>query len=412
MKGNRGSYFFSFFTVELDDVDLDKLGPDVDLKEVLRREDIVHELFHYIQDVSTTLGLAHTEHIANLIAKQYLLPIAEKQHYPVILNDETSVINKDLFSIYSRKNVSASVPKHADFELAWEDLGPFDDAGKYSLREFKVLASVDGVSNEYLFNSMSLFEGMAWIFERHVCGSAEEKFIEVPYDLPLIVSKIRCASIGLDERFVFALCDAALLYFDAARIFVDALDAMKIENFVPTHYSEIYTFVFQHWTLPNTDILNFYETQAGKTEAALRNVLNSSFLDMSFNWISHSIRSYAKVRKDNIGFLSDMLFKPSENSYVDFLILIKQLRSPLLLDLNRNSFLIQSKELPQNDLEIASMEYWAVLKALYEGIFRSAKFECPFEPRCTEKPCQEFIMTPNGESFCVFTYGKKLLKVE
>jgi hypothetical protein len=401
LRTNSGKYFPSFFSIKVD-----KIGTDIELFQDDSLKTVIHELLHFMQDVSTTIGYINMSHTAISMADFY----NEKKKgnvikLPYISSDRIKETNRDLFSIYIGRTKYEKIPKEIELDIIETNEKVSDSI---SLPVFEIKITAYGVEKTYSFCGIDIMEGMASIFEQWFFPNTDS-FYYIPYDIPTLIAQKIYKEVFQDERMVFSLCDASLLFYNSAEIFIKAIKMMKQEQFKPKNYIEIYNFVFTHVRISGTTIFDQLNKDKELALAGIRNILNSSYLDFAKEWAVNTINGFGNLRKQTPHFLSNILFEEDkQKGILMFYDLFKKYGSPIIHDNSDTSILLIDINSSYSDNEIGTMEYWIVLRNIYEGVFYTGNIICPFLTRCSSNCCK--IKTEeNKQSYCTFKYGMKLI---
>ena len=407
IKTNDGSYTSSFFIVEHN-----LIGQDSDLQTILSSPITVHELLHFIQDVSTLIGLANLNRNAKLIAHYHTATREGKKKLPYRPTDEISVANRDLFSFYLQMDDRQykQVPKEISLE-AKKDLYEINVSGRtMTVNHHTVNLNYQGNKQTFDFSGITIMEGMASIFERWFFPEADKNYFNLPYDLPYLVAKNKYSPILKDIRLLFALCDASLLYYDSAEAFIKILEMMAEQNVDLISYQDVYKFVCENYLIENSNVLAELKKESGEAVKSFKNIMNSSFLDYVSDWVQRTIEFYSKIRTENIGFLSDLLYMDKKHAFDIFFEMIKKNGSPVVVDGEGSPLRLVSRAAELSEKDMYCMEYLIGLRSIFESIFFSGKFSCPFAA-CKNGNCEKPIQTLSG-NYCLYTFCKQLIKIE
>ena len=212
LQSMNGLYTPSFFCIKVDSI-----GTDRELYSDQIFPTVMHELIHFVQRLSSSIGYVNMQNNANLLADFSSKNRIQKLPLPYRSKEPIKEINRDLFSIYLASNSYLRLPKSVSFSLPSEEM---EITGGAKIPYHEVI--VDNATDVFSFSAISILEGMANIFENWFYPSQTTHF-DIPYDLPYIVANLIFPKICTDVRNVFALCDASLMHYHSADVFVNML---------------------------------------------------------------------------------------------------------------------------------------------------------------------------------------------
>lgn len=228
-----GRYLPSFFIIQMDTA----LDPRQFTTNNLTHT-IVHEFVHFMQDTSTCYGLtnisttyARAFNFYNITDKEIKIP------YQFIGNVRNEIINRRLFKKYfNRTKIDISAqPKDPlmkpDFPI--NNINLKITSKKEKIKDFyktvitffiTIWMSKSPVKRLYNFGAHAIMEGMAAAIEDKLYPPSIPKSRNfAPYDLPKAVIKSIYPEMEDDDAFLVALCDASLMYYNSAEIFIKTL---------------------------------------------------------------------------------------------------------------------------------------------------------------------------------------------
>lgn len=287
---------------------------------------LVHELVHFLQDVSTTYGLANIcRYVDQLKCFSKLVRSSSSLSVPVLASQRSDAVNanSDLFSIYVGDGAERYMTHNDSVVIT-------------SLREH--LESVENVvdpifyaeieyggSKNFHFGSIAILESMAHIIECEIYGKMSVK--SFPYDSAQLVIDFLCPDIEVSALAVLEICEASLMFLNPAEIFVGTakkLNSERVRHIVPNDY---YKFVLERFSYENQTSVEHF----ARVNREAQNQLDDLFTVEPFcneRWGSGVVRAGLNIRKEGQSISSRLFDGTDRNSRDRFFALISEVGFP------------------------------------------------------------------------------------
>ncbi len=409
LNSSSGSYVFSFYNIFLDN----KTSPEnIDL--VLELETIIHEYIHFLQDISTVYGLTNTAKISKEIAFVY-----DKYHSstetvvttPISFDYDSETekaINEDLFQLYfahmSKEQKNLRLPKHLNIVIKNEKNGIIP--GYEEVPEYNIVFSNKNYNKEIPFGAFAIMESMANLLERYIFPKEENNYI-MPYDTAYVVANHIFPEFSTNPGAIFALCDASLMYYHSAEVFINALYMMRKMDFNYTSYNDIYTFIFGNIET-GLSVRERFQSSVHEALKNIYNIQNTSNLSYASHWIAQTIDTICSYRLKSMDFLTRLFdFKSISALKIYLLKMISLVGSPLIYNKNGDHFVLRNVEESQDEEE-NQLLFWITAENIYKILkLRSPEYKCSLIPICTctkTDYCNEFpwLQQHGVDKYCQF----------
>ena len=378
----------------------------------------MNEFIHFIQNVSTINGLLNTINIWEEIAYFYNdtdLPI--ELHYSC-KNEDINYV-KDVLNITDNETYNTEpFPDSAICSAIIKDdsnelLEVYKDGISEKIQTFHVVITLQNNSKKYEFGANAIKESMAHIFENSLIPKNKYELSKSsPYDLveAIIANNY---PILLKPSFMYAMCDASLMYINPAEVFKYMMEKMIFTKFVPSKSIDIYVFFKNNikslYPKLDMDFYDYWKNILEKTLKAAGNIVNTSDYEFSYRWLSDLIFEYNCLRKKTPDFFAELCeFKTEKERLGVFLKFMNKKTSPLLINKNNIVSYIGSLKLSKENEK--QLFYWHDMSQMYYYIFKNSA-ECPYYI-CTEnckfkkQPYKKPINTKSKISFlCKLKYS-------
>jgi hypothetical protein len=299
---------------------------------------LTHELVHFLQDVSTTYGLANIcRYVEQLKCFSELVRGASVLSVPIVASQRSDAVNAntDLFSFYSGDGADKYMT-HNDSVVVTalrESMDPVEHVGDPIF-----WAEIEyGCSRNFHFGSIAIMESMAHIIECEIYGRMPTK--SFPYDSAQLVMAYLCPDIEVDALGVLEVCEASLMFLNPAEIFIRAarkLNADRIKHTAPNDY---YKFVMERFSCENQTAIEYFEN----VNRVAQGQLDDLFTVAPFcneRWGSGVVRGGFSIRTVGQS-ISSRLFESSDSSRDRFYSLISDVGFPPSFN-NHNQVWVQS----------------------------------------------------------------------
>lgn len=288
-----------------------------------------HEYIHFLQDISTTHGLAHMDFTINeLYAINNIVRSSSSKVFTLPLKMPYNVeTNKDLFSYYRgtfdyfRLNAQIKV---TNIEIKTDYLNNQIQHLDYVVVTFGTTANPD--MHELHFGAVAIEESMASIIESHI-GSSENQRC-----LPYIFSEMVCEYIyepfAKDKALIAGLCELSLMFYNSGIIFITILNEIKKADYVPQNLAELFAYAKRFQFKTNSEVFN-YEVLYKKVLADASTQVGKLFTLPPFNniarWGNQFVLNASQERKDCPWFISKLLCLPKSDAIQYFGTLTKKI---------------------------------------------------------------------------------------
>jgi hypothetical protein len=265
----KGLYIPSFFVMYINDN---------------TNETFLHELIHFLQDISTTFGLINISRNVDAIKDLNRIMREEK----TTRSNFTKFIskahreNQDLFSYYLGHGAQNTKSLNSTMRILNISQEPaLLDTNAYQTNEIMLEIGNDSIRNEFHFGALDIMESMAHILESFVFNNDRGKYRRYPYDAVsmIIEHKYPCLQ---DKLAMAELCEASLMFYHPAEALLMALDIMKEQKFCHSKQNDTYTFVLENIKFEgddiskeNIDALMLYKEELHRTAQKLDDLITS-----------------------------------------------------------------------------------------------------------------------------------------
>tara|TARA_R110002096_G_scaffold407290_10_gene605808 strand:- start:10959 stop:11906 length:948 start_codon:yes stop_codon:yes gene_type:complete len=295
----RGYYCPSFFKLGVETVynlgDLNTLQTEPEPFSTF-----FHEYIHFLQDVTTSFGLAngciivdrmkYANHEVFRQGVSFQVPLSLKE-------DATTEINKEIHKVYLGDGYGSApsaitVTKVKEVDSAVMLPAPYS---KYVPR-VKVTFKKDDTTGTFDFGAFCIMETMTHIAQNRYHTVAHDA---VPYRAGQLIAQSEYDVIGKNDLFVFALCDACLMTFQPGLTFYRALCHMKNDGFYPSNEREVYDFVIRNFKAENTPLMSHFSWMSGYATVQYIGYLTTRTFDNERHWIHHVLIKAHELRINN-----------------------------------------------------------------------------------------------------------------
>ena len=412
LDGVDGHYLPSFFIIQLD-TNIDPLQFN---KNNLTHT-IVHEFVHFIQDTSTCYGLTNISATYARAFNFYNIPDKEiKLPYQFIGNVRNELINRRLFKKYfNRTKIDISTPPKEPLikpEFPINNINVKITSKKGKIKDFyhtvltffiTIWMSKSPVKRLYNFGSHAIMEGMAAAIEDKLYPPSVPKSCNcAPYDLPKAVIKSIYPDMENDNAFLVALCDASLMYYNSAEIFIKILRKMKREEFSYSNLNEIYEYCFNYLKPDNKNVKDFFIENVNNAKSAINNMVNAPRPEyyQARDWIIDIIEDYKNLRLNDFSFLSIIMTLPQQQALQEMRNLTNRKSSPFIVNNEIKFGAFGTITQTQKDYGF----YWFNLYRMYDFLFESKAVMCPFWDYCGHRDgvCEDkpWLVDKNKGFYC------------
>lgn len=265
----KGLYIPSFFIMHLNDNS---------------NETFLHELIHFLQDISTTFGLINISRNIDSIKDLNRIMREEntsRSHFTKFMSNAHRE-NQDLFSYYlgyGAEDTQSLNPTMRVLNILQEPGILETDA--YQVNEITLVIGNDSIEHPFHFGALDIMESMAHILEDFVFNNGQESYRRYPYDAVLMIIDFTYPCLQ-DKLAMAELCEASLMFYHPAEVLLKALDMMKKQNFCHSKQKDTYSFVLENIKFEgdvapkeNIDALMLYKEEVHRAAQHLDDLITS-----------------------------------------------------------------------------------------------------------------------------------------
>lgn len=330
-----------FFNIELDT----KLHDGFEWNDFNSQEKatLVHEYIHYLQDISTTQGLANYNYLVEYI-NLYLYKIYHSEKVITIPIDlescqvENAYLQTELRGIYSGSDKNIKIHHINKIIREVEECYKiqFNTIDNNENDMFNINIYYDDKDVPYAFGNTCITESMAYLIETHIFPIDIRKK-EFPYNACEMLCEVLYPEIAKKYSCIVAMCDISLMHYHSGDFFYHLVMDMKNNDFLPKSSADIYEYT-------NARIPHLYENFLSMFENAIG---NSNLLYSKDNEITNPINMWLldKLEKGmgfrlwHCNFISKIMeFKDASIAERYFLWLISIFNLPLIIDKEKSVF--------------------------------------------------------------------------
>ncbi len=349
----------------------------------------LHEYIHFLQDISTTDGLANAAMVGNYI--RYAVQALKTSGTTLPLRvPETAIIApmQALRQVYLGDAIAAEgVSQPATWQVVHVELvnsGMTLPDGRQPLRVAVTFAS----GEQHFFGATWLSESMAYVAENMLYPNAKPSPLVAYKSAELIADCIYPALGGQDRENILALCDASLLFFHPGQAFVLILRKMAADNWLPASAEEVYSFadkafLFDYEGIATTSGLLAFS--GGQAINVLAGYFTADYFSANADWIREVILRANILREKDPYFLLRLVREGTikRNQYFPFLL--DWLGSPLTTNNADESSMVVMRSFPQ--MQDMHLDMFRAIKEVM-SLFTSGKRRCGMLEYCRES-CAE-----------------------
>jgi hypothetical protein len=281
-----------------------KVNTNRKLDAVIGTEDertLFHELIHFLQDVTTTYGIANIASTVDVLKDQnrILRQAAVNGSVSVPVNyglyGPAISANKDLFSIYCGH--SAADGDYCEFLPNTTITGYAKHTESVTLpggRQVEVpyieITHSGKSAASRQFGAMAIMESMANLIEDETYDR-QSTYLTFPYDSAEMLALHIHPQLDGSRKAISEVCEAALMYYMPGAVFVEALEKMKATGFKYIEADDAYRFVLNNFGMErDTRVLEEFMDKSQVAERQLDDVFTVSPLSDE-KWASGVIRN-------------------------------------------------------------------------------------------------------------------------
>ncbi|EOX0650989.1 hypothetical protein ABMZ77_16355 [Morganella morganii] len=368
LNKDLGFYIPAFFMMQVDTI-----KPIEGIIGTVDERTFSHELIHFLQDITTTYGLINISRCIDFIKVQNsVLRNTNSSVKLPLQGSELSgsvMINNDLFSLY----VGDSAEKFREFPDDYiiteviEDEMDIDNI-PYPIKyiEIKYGNRTQIINNPFHFGSMAIYESMANLIENEIYG--ENKVLRsFPYDSALMIAENLCPLIYHNKLAIAELCEASLMFYNPAEVFIDSLRKIQMQNLIFKKPNEYYLYVLDNFTLDTTPPT----VQFMKDSKLAMSQLNDLFTVSPFReekWASGMVYKAQNLRNSGISLSAVLWGIDKDKSKKSLIKFISDVGMPIIFNSNFDAWVRDSEENMQTPLmHQAIFSFYEILRGKQIG---------------------------------------------
>jgi hypothetical protein len=340
------SYFYIHINTEKDITGLNNLENQLDT--------FIHEYIHFLQDITTTYGLTK---ISLFSRTQYAINESIRKSntgtytLPIEYLEENEDIN-DIDEMFSWTE--------GDSESSFDDVSIVNLIELFDTETDVLLPVIHFIRNSikqsFLFGSKAILESMANILESLIFNKPINTTL-FPYNAVYLLASHIYQPICKDPANLVFICDVALNTHNPGKFFLDLINRMKTENFVPLNYKQIYKYC-EEYKFSNTqqspiNTFDLYKLSNLNARNDFNNYFGIDLFKPLQLWFDALLDDALTLRKHNWSFWVDILDKDSEISVIQRFVekLINVYYYPLISN-NRNQLQFYHPALNETNSEL------------------------------------------------------------
>ena len=337
----------------------------------------VHEYVHFFHDISTTYGLLTFAHIIDMIISMTKNIQGEDSfHVPIVLNDDTAVGKAiDILSVIKGDDkLSNDIGSIKNIELVKEELIADIELFHCDL----TCITITNIECHLLFGSLCIIEGMAYHIENLLYDNINPP--EFPYKICDIIIKYKYPLLLDNELNVVALCDIALNSINPCRFFIESLDHMSENKFIPKNPKEIYDFLLKYgYKKENGEFISIKDLYPQLHSKALKQIeflFYDPILTPIKEWTINLLNKAFEKRTNEFAFLLNVFTRDKAQSKLKFFELVNTFGVPLMSN-KYDSFCFPSQP-------IQVFNQMPIYRAIYElfNILSDKQIDCKLINLC------------------------------
>lgn len=342
-----------------------------------------HEYIHYLQDITTSFGLAngciivdrmkYANHEVFRQGKAFEVPLSLTQ-------DAITELNKEIHNVYLGDGYGVT-PRTITVTEANEANSDVMLPSPYNKPVPKVVVNYESGDSKgsFDFGAYCIMETMTHIAQNrfHAVGHPA-----VPYMAAQLVAEMEYSPVGQNDLFVFALCDASLMTFQPGLTFYRALQYMREDKtFQPTNEREVYDYVLQHFKAEAIPLLSHFSWISGYATVQYLGYLTTAAFDNEKHWIHHVLKKAHELRVNNPYFLIDIIKQPQIESS-QLVNVMNQLGTPLMINLDGDAWFHAPREVAHLPIQ---PDRFAAINEIF-NLFEYGQTACELKPYCRNCP--------------------------
>jgi hypothetical protein len=308
-------------------IDLNKFGAEPATANYFST--FLHEYVHFLQDITTTTGLANTIHYIDMIKEVNDEIINDGKpdfKVPFVFSNTNNIVaNKKLRNIYAGYTKAIEYIRYESYQVLHQVVP--DKDGKESIVEiYKVhYYTRSGIKLSFDFGWICLTEYVAHTVQNQMVPGTDHAY--VPYVVPELIIEKEYPAFGRDPLLISALCDACLMSYHPAQMFFKTILQMKADKFVPVSTKEVYDFIYAGIAFKSETglitVQQLYDQTVEKAIAQLADALKSDIFEPNLRWVKHIFMEARALRTGNPDFITKLVKSPGQLSEMFYEVFAK-----------------------------------------------------------------------------------------
>ena len=355
-----------------------------------------HEYIHFLQDVTTTFGLADAAFMIDFIKfgnqkikKDNTVPIVITNEFNTQTNRDSQkaiygdrkVFNRILYQSYTPLIEKIKDKDNITIELTKYKILFFD----YDTRSYK--SCIFGVSciKEYITHSLQNI-----LFPDTIHP-------DIPYLIAELIVKKELPDFGKDPLLITALCDASLMSRTPNQTFFKAIEKFK-EKSLPKSIDEVYDSVYACISNSSLSIEANYTCILEVTKRQYQNAFSekSELFKNNNTWLTTVFNNASKIRLNDRSFICKLIQEPGKISD-SFFKIFNLLGTPFMTNNKMQGWFYPPLELGQLDV---SSYFPLILKSIIKVYYGGC--ECDLI-----KFCKKSKVTGTGKTINITNHNCK-----
>lgn len=325
--------------------------------ESLRAEfsTFLHEYIHFLQNITTTVGLTTSSFYINNIKEANLIVRNLTQNefdLPFKPDNKNNILaNISLQSLYRGDKNETNYLMYSHYLEETEDIFTRENS-ILSVRKYKVFYLNHDTKNEesIYFGYECLKEYVASFIQKKFYPLNTQKYPDIPYCLAELILQKEIPEFAQDQLNILALCDACLMVYHPASVFFKTIELIKIRKFVPKIPEDVYELIYNNFTLEYGDqketIDSLFEKSYKMAIEQYIDTLKSPIFEPNREWLKCILEEGMVLRKSNPAFILQIVEEEGKLSNLFFEI-VKKIGTPFFTNKNESGGFIPPKKLSE-----------------------------------------------------------------
>lgn len=103
--------------------------------------------------------------------------------------------------------------------------------------------------------------------------------------------------------FIAALCDISLMFYHPGEIFIEVLEEMNKENYMPQKIIDVYNFVISYICFEDRTYDDIWTDSFERSIKNINNVVNVKEYEFAKDWAINNIKHYYEKRRNDNSFI-------------------------------------------------------------------------------------------------------------